>query len=675
MLMPGKPDAICEQFSQIGLRKEMSLRSGQTKTWKLVWLAIGLITLGCGAPTPSPPIPSLPTPSAKHATVTPAALSSISLNQSGLDDIESNDARSRLEWTSESAHEAIDAQLKKLAKLLGHGQPIDGDSLKTLIADAFECSDLRPDNRNSAFRDEMFHVSRMAPSSTPLLIRKQGAEGFLAAVKHLVSPVESSSKVEVKFKTVRVELAGSECKTVVRYELRAPSKNKTLQQNATWQCLWRLAKSSPNHTRDRDLADVDLVNGSAAYQTTSFRGSPRLLSIRLMDFTEVVGSGLARPMFEDVARSVLTNNRSYRNQLKPGLDYWIDRIESRYGMNISGWQGVSVADVNGDDLEDVYLCQGGGLPNRLFLQNADGTAKDRSKESRVDWRDHSHGAIFADLDNDSDQDLVLGTALGLIIMANDGRGVFRTVAAKSTPEAAPLSLSVADFNDDGRLDIYAACYSIRNADTERSPFLGRPVPYHDANNGGRNILFRNEGSWRFRDVTQSVGLGENNRRFSMAASWEDFDNDGDMDLYVANDYGRNNLYQNHGGQFRDVAAESGVEDISAGMSVSWGDYNLDGHMDLYVSNMFSSAGNRIAFQRKFQRDASIADRQAFQRHARGNSLFQNVGDGSFRDVSVQAGVTMGRWAWGSKLADINNDGWDDILVANGFITQENPDDL
>ena len=115
--------------------------------------------------------------------------------------------------------------------------------------------------------------------------------------------------------------------------------------------------------------------------------------------------------------------------------------------------------------------------------------------------------------------------------------------------------------------------------------------------------------------------------------------------------------------------EAGVEDMSAGMSVSWSDADGDGDQDLYVSNMWSSAGNRIAYQRQFQRGADQESITGFRRHARGNSLFLNTGDGKFKDVSIEAGVTMGRWSWGSRFADINNDGLQDIIVGNGFITQ------
>ena len=97
-------------------------------------------------------------------------------------------------------------------------------------------------------------------------------------------------------------------------------------------------------------------------------------------------------------------------------------------------------------------------------------------------------------------------------------------------------------------------------------------------------------------------------------------------------------------------------------------------MDLYVSNMFSAAGNRITYQRQFKSDADASVREHFQRMARGNTLFLNTGTG-FRDVSEQAGVTMGRWSWGSRFADVNGDGWSDLIVANGFISTEDTGDL
>jgi hypothetical protein len=162
---------------------------------------------------------------------------------------------------------------------------------------------------------------------------------------------------------------------------------------------------------------------------------------------------------------------------------------------------------------------------------------------------------------------------------------------------------------------------------------------------------------------------------ALAAAWEDYDDDGDPDLYVANDFGPNDLFRNDGGKFVNVAIEARVEDFGSGMSVSWGDFNRDGRIDLYVGNMFSSAGNRITFQADKLRALDARSLPLLQRFAKGNSLFENVGGGRFREVSDPLGVEMGRWAWSSLFVDINNDGWEDLYVSNGYVTNDNPDDL
>jgi hypothetical protein len=244
-----------------------------------------------------------------------------------------------------------------------------------------------------------------------------------------------------------------------------------------------------------------------------------------------------------------------------------------------------------------------------------------------------------------------------------------------------MSLCAADYDGDGLLDLYVCGYRVRKPDpTER--VLPFPVPYYDANNGGRNVLLRNAGNFRFVDVTRDVGLDVNNTRFSFAAAWEDVDNDGDQDLYVANDFGRNNLYQNNGGYFTDIAAAAGVEDQASGMSVSWDDYNRDGLMDLYVGNMWSSAGNRVTYQPKFSQGKTDVAVSQIRRMARGNTLFMNASGGhpertraQFDDVGEEQAVEMGRWAWSSKFVDLSNDGWSDLIVANGFVSGYIPDDL
>jgi hypothetical protein len=119
----------------------------------------------------------------------------------------------------------------------------------------------------------------------------------------------------------------------------------------------------------------------------------------------------------------------------------------------------------------------------------------------------------------------------------------------------------------------------------------------------------------------------------------------------------------------------GVEDMASGMSVAWGDYNRDGAADLYVGNMFSAAGSRVSYQRRFSTAAEGKVVQSLQRMARGNSLFEANGVGGFREVSDSTRTHLGGWAWSSGFVDVNNDGWEDLAVANGFLTGRRPDDL
>ena len=180
-------------------------------------------------------------------------------------------------------------------------------------------------------------------------------------------------------------------------------------------------------------------------------------------------------------------------------------------------------------------------------------------------------------------------------------------------------------------------------------------------------MLENLGGFGFADVTGEVGLMKNNDRWSFAASWEDYDRDGDSDLYVANDFGKNTLYRNDGGHFTDVAEELGADDLAAGMSVSWGDYNRDGQFDLYVGNMFSSAGGRVAYQEQFAKGREKEALSGLQRMARGNSLFAGGKEG-FVEQPETVGASMGRWAWSSGFVDVDNDGWEDLVVVNGYLT-------
>ncbi len=163
-------------------------------------------------------------------------------------------------------------------------------------------------------------------------------------------------------------------------------------------------------------------------------------------------------------------------------------------------------------------------------------------------------ALLADLDNDGDQDLVAVLGSKVVIQANDGNGIFQTKTIVSTPSSL-FAINAVDYDSDKDLDLFICGYTFSEGVNLEDVFAN-PMPFHDANNGAPNVMLRNEGGWNFTDVTESVGLSQNSMRFSYASAWDDFDGDGDLDVYVANDFGRNNLYRNDNGHFVDVAPQS-----------------------------------------------------------------------------------------------------------------------
>ena len=536
-------------------------------------------------------------------------------------------------WASEESAEKVSKQLKLLSKWLGSKKHTTSANV---ITPDFAC--LLPTNFRKVFSTDRISIEREKKGD-----HAAPRTGDLSDLSSLIL-ANATANVRCELKVFQIE-QGEILKTTVRCRVSGDAGDGRKQTSSIWNCEW---------TDD---------------------SIPRLKRVEVSD-VERVSVRSQVPLFNDKTRAVFAECESYDQQLAFGLDHWLDRLELYYGIVATSYHGLSVADVNGDGLDDLYVCQPGGtrggLPNRLYLQQADGTVFDASAQSGLDWLTETHCGIFVDFDNDGDQDLVASTMAGLFFAENDGEAHFKIRTYKLTPDSPAISLAAADYDNDGDIDVYASCYG-RRASQE---IMGRPIPYHDANNGSRNLMFRNDQNWTFRDVTKSIGLDENNRRFSLACSFEDFDNDGDQDLYVANDFGRNNLYENQSGHFRDVAPQRNVEDMSAGMSVSWGDYDNNGRMDLYVSNMWSSAGNRTSFQREFLDGSSDRTRlKQFRRHARGNSLFSNSNATTFADVSLETGVTMAGWAWSSRFVDLNNDGREDLVVANGYITQENTTDL
>jgi tetratricopeptide (TPR) repeat protein len=446
----------------------------------------------------------------------------------------------------------------------------------------------------------------------------------------------------------------------------AGEANASSQRRIETDVRYEIAGSGQGFHREQRVGNWRMTWESAG------SGEFRVTSWQFLDETEARSPA---PVYADIAAAAFGGVSSYAEQMLRGTDYWRTVLDGACGIDVYGHNGVSVADIDNDGFDDLYVCQPAGLPNRLYRNRGDGKFEDITELSGLGILENTACALFADFDNDGRQDVIVVRTSGPLLFLNEGGGKFRqkpdAFQFANPPQGTFTGAAVADYDCDGWLDIYFCLYAYYQGTGQYK----YPSPYHAAENGPPNFLMRNQRDGTFRDVTAEAGLDKNNTRYSFCCGWNDYNNDGWPDLCVINDFGRKNLYRNNGdGTFTDVAAQAGAEDLGAGMSVCWFDSNNDGAADLYAGNMWTAAGMRISAQDIFKEDSSTEIRGLYRKHAMGNSLLLNRA-GRFADATQSAGVGMGRWAWSSDAFDFDHDGFPDLYVANGMVSGPSRTDL
>ena len=469
-------------------------------------------------------------------------------------------------------------------------------------------------------------------------------EQFLAAFREWVG--HGSSIDRSQFEVISLTLLTQTplaVASIVRYDILANRQDgKREQRVGTWSAEWLREQGQP---------------GAGIWK------------LRLLQPHQEVRTSVTGPVFVDVTGRALGHIASYQDQMLHGSDYWRTALEGACGIDVYGNNGIATGDFDNDGFDDLYVSQPAGLPNRLYRNRGDGTFDDVTEAAGVGVLDNTSCALFADLRNTGLQDLVVVCGGGPLLFLNQGNGTFElkpdAFHFAHPPQGTFTHAALSDYDRDGRLDLYFCVYSY---------YLGLdqyhyPVPYFDARNGPPNFLMHNEGDGTFVDRTEAAGLHLENDRYSFACAWNESSSTHLPDLYVVNDFGRNNLYRNNGdGTFIAVSTKAHAEDVGAGMSACWMDFNNDGNKDLYVANMWSAAGLRVSQQPRFHKEAPEDIRALYRQHAQGNTLYQSDPTGAFRNVSQEAKADVGRWAWCSDSWDFDHDGFVDLYVTNGYIS-------
>ena len=343
--------------------------------------------------------------------------------------------------------------------------------------------------------------------------------------------------------------------------------------------------------------------------------------------------------------------------------------KNKYLLETTGC-GVAFYDYDNDGWLDIFFVNGTrleGFPagqepiNRLFKNNRDGTFTDVTLKAGLAHSGWGQGVCIGDYDNDGYEDLFVAYFGKNVLYHNNGNGTFTDVSEKAGVAGSPKRWSTGcafvDYDRDGKLDLFVANYIDMDLATAPVPESG-PCLYKGimvacgppGMNGGKNILYHNNGDGTFTDVSEKCGILDSNGTYGLGVLTADFDNDGWPDIFVANDSTASALYQNQkNGKFLDIALDAGCAlsadgKPQAGMGASAADYDLDGNLDIIKTNF---AGDTP-------------------------SLYHNQGGSTFEDATFPAGLGKHTQflGWGCGFFDFDNDGWPDILICNGHVYPE-----